>query len=425
MRVAVIDDGVSSKAVACPVQKYQSDGNSIVMGDGDAYASPSSHGSLCARLIVKGIKDISIISIKISDEYSIGAADDLIKALEWCIDNDIDCINISSGYTVYFDNDRINTLCYNLARGGTKILAAVSNWDQYTVPANLPYVFAVSCRKHDRKTRFIRSDIKMKGLYFEIRGRRCHVGSYSSMACARACNYFLKHKSLDKVIDPKIAIYDFKQIKNAYIYSENSLDEDVIFPQMNDPDTIEGSFSLLLYKVDYESDATLSLLKSVRKRIDHLIFCESHAPHRIKKWAVKNRIRYWDESLLLTRGGYNECPVPVISIFTGKEGRHLARTLYGKITSYGYRACVFTGEPNGYLYGFDMIRTMKDISVRYMHYSPDIVLIITDDGKIAECCDMSITKKETGYILSDEGLILIEDDDPERFCGRTIAALKD
>ena len=92
IRVALIDSGVDKTHPKITE-------NSIVYTESllDTELDDSGHGTACANILLEVSSQIELISIKVLDANLKGECSDLIIALQWCLDNDIDIINLSLG----------------------------------------------------------------------------------------------------------------------------------------------------------------------------------------------------------------------------------------------------------------------------------------------------------------------------------------
>ena len=67
-----------------------------------------SHGTTCAAIIKKAVPDALLSSLKIlSDINRKGIRAQLVKAIEWCADNNINLINLSAGTIDYRDRKSV------------------------------------------------------------------------------------------------------------------------------------------------------------------------------------------------------------------------------------------------------------------------------------------------------------------------------
>ena len=101
------------------------------------------HGTTCARIIAEMNPKIEIydLSIMYSDGFSNMRV--LLKALEWCIQNQVKFIHMSIGIINYFDIEPLEKCVKKLLKQNTIIVAAYHNNNIRTYPACFPGVFGV------------------------------------------------------------------------------------------------------------------------------------------------------------------------------------------------------------------------------------------------------------------------------------------
>lgn len=102
-----------------------------------------SHGTICAREIIKLAPAALISSVKVLGEESRGRREQLERAIVWCMENQVDIISMSLG-TVDFNDFRSLKRVVNLAvDAGIVIVAACNNLNIVTYPASLTNVIGV------------------------------------------------------------------------------------------------------------------------------------------------------------------------------------------------------------------------------------------------------------------------------------------
>ncbi|EPY6469952.1 S8 family serine peptidase [Clostridium sporogenes] len=150
VKVAIIDDGVGQGVygdfdladnIEITEQLEVLDGN-------DRYIFNRSHGTICAAIIKKYFNDAIISSVKILNyESHKSTKNQLIKAVEWCILNNIDVINMSLGTIDYRDFDEVKNIVDTAFEKGIIIVAACNNKNIYTCPASFNNVIGVKSTK--------------------------------------------------------------------------------------------------------------------------------------------------------------------------------------------------------------------------------------------------------------------------------------
>ena len=144
MKIGLIDDGVcidkELKKNVTFTGKIPKAGN-VVIDEGNV--SPYSHGTICAKIIVKQCTYAEICSLKILDDTLSASVNQLSCAITWCIENDIKLINLSLGTVNSIEFSYMKTIMQQAYDNGIIIVAAFNNFNTYTMPASLPFVVGV------------------------------------------------------------------------------------------------------------------------------------------------------------------------------------------------------------------------------------------------------------------------------------------
>ena len=143
MTIAVIDGKINLSIMDKPekVRAYSIDNGQIVSSD--AKISKISHGTLICKIIEQYGQYDELILIEVLKENNRGKIEDLLTALTWCIDKDIDIINLSIGTTDRNDFRVIEMVCMQLIRRGKIIIAANNNKGIFTMPSKMKEVICV------------------------------------------------------------------------------------------------------------------------------------------------------------------------------------------------------------------------------------------------------------------------------------------
>lgn len=99
------------------------------------------HGEICLK-IIDSLVNASIFCLEIP-LHSEDSIDYFCMAIQWCIDNNIKLINISIGTPNFKNFYKINQVCQRAFNAGIIMVSAVSNNNEFTYPACLPYVIGV------------------------------------------------------------------------------------------------------------------------------------------------------------------------------------------------------------------------------------------------------------------------------------------
>lgn len=104
------------------------------------------HGKICAKILKDYLSGYryNLHGIKIiNSETNASSVDSLIIALNWCLNNDINIINLSAGVTSYKDFTAISKVIDKLLNKNIMIVAAGNNNDTLTYPAAIQGVIGV------------------------------------------------------------------------------------------------------------------------------------------------------------------------------------------------------------------------------------------------------------------------------------------
>ncbi len=145
VRVALIDSGVDKTH-----PKIRE--NSIVYSESllDTDLDDAGHGTACANILLEVAPHIELISIKVLDSNLKGECSDLIVALQWCLDNGVDIINLSLGCSQDSYKLELFELLEKLYLNGVVVVVANSNNEkEKSYPAGFSSVITVI--SHDKK----------------------------------------------------------------------------------------------------------------------------------------------------------------------------------------------------------------------------------------------------------------------------------
>lgn len=144
IHIVVVDDGINQDVDNIIIYHNIEITEDLSIKTRKGYDSRKiSHGTMCAREIVKLAPAALISSVKVLGKESRGKREQLERAIVWCMDNQVDIISMSLG-TVDFNDFRSLKRVVNLAVDtGVVIVAACNNLDIVTYPASLTNVIGV------------------------------------------------------------------------------------------------------------------------------------------------------------------------------------------------------------------------------------------------------------------------------------------
>ncbi len=166
LRAAIIDDGAADliyDTVNC-ISIY--DGLQIY--EGEIFSNNRSHASTCMQIIKKytNISDIDWYNINIFSSEEYGKISSFLKALDFCREKGIKLIHLSLGTRNFSYFERIKYEIELLLNNDVIIVAALSNEEEYTVPACLDGVIGVRFSTDLKDDRYIYLKNDLKGINF-------------------------------------------------------------------------------------------------------------------------------------------------------------------------------------------------------------------------------------------------------------------
>ena len=145
IRIAIVDSGIdaSHSGVGDVVGSVhiQIEGEVVFLDD---HADCAGHGTACAGIIRKKAPNAALYSVRIFDESLIASGRVLIAAIQWCIDNEMDVVNLSLGTTDVMFKESLQKVCRKAIDAGVILVAAESNDGSESYPAVFPEVIGVT-----------------------------------------------------------------------------------------------------------------------------------------------------------------------------------------------------------------------------------------------------------------------------------------
>lgn len=230
INIAIIDDGVSDQCFYIDniVKHIVIDKNNNVIRNSANMADKYSHGSICAAILSKNIKELNIISISLPYSELVEGIqiDALITALKLCLSLEINILHLSLGitdYSYYFD---LLKIINELNQKGILIIGACNILEKITMPACFSNVIGVMYSpyvKNKPPFRFLDNSIcgadvlvNIKEVVTQKDGINTCFEKQSSYAVPYVCSEIAKLLSHTKTL---------KEIKNKYnIKFEKNID---------------------------------------------------------------------------------------------------------------------------------------------------------------------------------------------------------
>ena len=147
IRIAIIDSGIDAShsdvgEIAGGIHiQIREEGEVVFLDD---HADCAGHGTACAGIIRKKAPDAMLYSVRIFDESLMADGRALIAAIQWCIDNEMDMVNLSLGTTDVTFKASLQKICRKAVDAGVILVAAESNDGGESYPAVFPEVIGVT-----------------------------------------------------------------------------------------------------------------------------------------------------------------------------------------------------------------------------------------------------------------------------------------
>lgn len=143
VRVGIIDSGVNP---AHPHVAGVAGGARITANEADStndYLDYVGHGTAVAGVIREKAPGALLYAVKVFDRALTTNIEVIIKAIHWCVENEIDVINLSLGTVNVEHREKIETAVAVAAREGAVLVAARDMSGRLSFPGCLPSVISV------------------------------------------------------------------------------------------------------------------------------------------------------------------------------------------------------------------------------------------------------------------------------------------
>ncbi|WP_143316283.1 S8 family serine peptidase [Clostridium sp. HBUAS56017] len=443
MKIAIIDDGVNiSDLYFEEIEQNLIVDDSLKISRRQDESNKISHGTVCAAIIKKYAKESSIISIKILDEVTRrGNCNKLCKAIEWCLENGINIINLSNGSTYYGDFEKLRKVCNKAFDRGVYITAAKNNNGAFTIPACLPNVLGARCQNeiitriffYNRYKRIRMQKNTYDGIEFLVNSIHKLTKRNGEIYFTERCNSFANayftacvHNVLKKyeksgfygkttnrfnLIKYNIVgkrfynkewcniLRDVSYLTHAYILdmSKNIFTDYLFFDfkylnsYLEFTKIDDNQFDVIIIFDNYNKTYIKNIQDCIKSKIDNIrsvVLCGA-VSNQMRRFLNKNNIMFWCEENYnkLETKKYKKASVPII-YFTGdkKNVIGIINEIKNLFCSDGYYAIKASSYEFSYLYGFYYFSEGKEY-YNYLQnieskYSPDIILVAIDYNRV-------------------------------------------
>ncbi|WP_068502416.1 S8 family serine peptidase [Paenibacillus kribbensis] len=250
VHIAIIDDGVSADELGIHldynIEIDRNLGTTVRANDKIGL----SHGTLCAAIVLKYNPHVKISSIKILNHHLKGEPAQFYAALHWCVDHNIDVVNVSLGSTYLNEKKQMRETVNQLVEAGLIIVCACHNDGYITYPASLSNVVGVKCHTSQQLSQ---NDYAFN--YYSDEGidvtasamHELNLPFFGSMICSNSNSYaapfitayiskILYDASSSYIDDVKIQLLQNAKNHNVTGY---------VLPVSESPDWITGAFIFL------------------------------------------------------------------------------------------------------------------------------------------------------------------------------------
>lgn len=147
VRIAIIDDAINEEFLQNKTVKERI----VVYSEGIAVREKEkqnacTHATICAMILEECTENYEIVSIQIMKDCETPThIDSLVKALQMCLDFQVDIISMSIGTVRMSESLKLHEVIKALAEKNIIMVGAISNNQLLTLPALYPEVIGVQC----------------------------------------------------------------------------------------------------------------------------------------------------------------------------------------------------------------------------------------------------------------------------------------
>lgn len=391
VRVAVIDDGIFIENIDSPVISYAVDEGRICEDDLHGII-PDSHGTICARIIEKYSQaNIEFISLRVLNSVGRGPIDNLITALKWCAENEVDYINLSNGISQSNKLDELFEVCHKLHKNKKVIVAAQNNSKTCTYPADFPFVISVEQSSLFKPSSLMQSNIYANGSH------KIKLGDKSLLT--EKCNSYACAYVLAKIISGKAYRMNYRLSTNAVQWLSEKIRIEDLEEQLKCQPDEETKYNIIV-----NQDSCLESLKKYKDHIHSIIYLGS-MPESLKRFSEKNGIFYWGfENFKFSVQHFFPFPIININYHNLSSARDFINRLEYLFTQDEFSVTKVSDNPELVLDGFFYLNSNTpnvDLSKIESYKHPDLVLSLLDSGRNKNFeADINIlVESETEFIV--------------------------
>ena len=433
VRVAIIDDGIGIGLYDIGnIERSIEITPDLAVQDVDKYKIfNASHGTICAAIVKKYYPEAIFTSIKVlSDKSHKGNNGQLVNAIQWCIDNGIQVINLSIGTIDYRNFELIKNIVNRAYNKGLIIVASCSNRDVFTSPASNSNVIGVkkSNISNLKEGEYVFNLYPLDGIEIAACSEHMLLKNKNESKFTRMCNSYaapMITAMVCKIIDKhsNITLEGIKQ--KLYEHAINYLDNRVRVNNYKNIDWINNPAVLNMikynsYKLPYSnqintfkeiediplnlfdtliilnnskrnSDKIKSIISKLESEQKNIVIVDDEYQDRNYEFKYPtDDIKFWHPSIINNffekNSHQKEREVPLILVYDDTKSNlvKIVETLTSKFRSDGYYSIGASTKSIGALYGLEYIpinksedfKEIKDkIEVLYKVYNCDILIL--------------------------------------------------
>lgn len=373
--IVIIDDGVNPELCGGVIQFDIEVDNELIIKNNTTYPEPASHGTTCATIIKKYAQEATIGSIKIlNDRSGRGTKFQLMKAIQWCIENEIRIVNLSLGTIDFRDFDEVRYCINEAAEKGMIIVAACNNKNVYTVPACLTNVIGVKCRKFYTNDQFDFHVYPFNGIDISASGRHYLTDVNGNSRYTNPSNSFAS---------PLIVAKVYKLIRENSCISLEEIKQKLFDMAINKKNEKYNPYFSMNIDWKYNYNDLIDDSQLISKQKSTKFWCEKLYIQRLN--SINEKIK--------------EPEAPTIALYSDETDiSNKVHQLYEQFYNDGYH-CILVSDDckdilNGYVYLPYSISAKKVLSLIYYKYNCDVILL-----KIESSCKMEEIEKNINIDL--------------------------
>lgn len=429
--IAFIDDGINSNLFNIGSLKHNIEicEDLKIKGREEYSLNLISHGTLCAAITKMYSPKVIISSIKILDSASQKCGKrQLIRALYWCVENDIKIVNVSLGSIDYRDFKEVKDCINNVTKFGLIVIAAFSNMNVYTVPASLTNVIGVNCSKSCSDDEYLFHRYAMDGIDVSASGSHylydLVVNSYYTGYSNSYSAPVISGKVYEILLNyPDSSLEDIKE--ELYKGSKNYRDEDYNPYICVNTDWIENIIEIDEYfHDDLQSSCETFVFNAVENLEKYIksgrvcsnsrgknIICicsDKLSKREYDMLLMQKGVKIWYDEFYKTHLAQTlpreliQINIPVVAIYDSE----IAFKLSSLFLDDGYYSVVVSTECRDMLYGCEYIPQGIDVN-RFLFYvvqkySCDMLLLNIDNKRSSYMMRKSVECDIEIYISDDK-----------------------